>query len=132
MARIIDNRTTLDRTVQIFDSFYQTDLRVNASQYDIVHGFFLSVCSTKNIAENFTTVLFRISTQTGVDVLKLLDELKGVPNGLQLTKQICYWLNGLKSKTSLYGISVIPQQVVPVARNVVQRNGKLGSMIILS
>jgi hypothetical protein len=38
---------------------------------------------------------------------------------LQMNKQICYWLNSLKSKTSLYGVSVIPQPVVPVARNVV-------------
>jgi hypothetical protein len=119
MPRIIDDKTTLDRTVRIFDAFYQSDLRINASEYDIVHGYFTSVCDTKNIADNFTTVLFRISTQTGVSVLNLLDELKGKPNALSLNKQICYWLNSLKSKTSLYGVSVIPQPVVPVARNVV-------------
>jgi hypothetical protein len=119
MPRIIDDKTTLDRTIRIFDAFYQSDLRINASEYDIVHGYFTSVCDTKNIADNFTTVLFRISTQTGVPVLKLLDELKGTSNSLQMNKQICYWLNSLKSKTSLYGVSVIPQPVVPVARNVV-------------
>lgn len=121
MPRIIDDRSTsLDRTVQIFDAFYQTNLKVGASQYDIVHGYFTNVCRTRNIADNFTTVLFRISTQTGVDVLVLLDEIKGKTNKLQMNQQICYWLNSLKSKTSLYGISVIPQPVIPVARNVVQ------------
>jgi hypothetical protein len=119
MPRIIDDRTELDRTVRVFDAFYQTDLKLNASEYDIVHGYFTSVCETKNIADNFTTVLFRISTQTGVPVQQLLDELKGTNNSLQMNKQICYWLNSLKSKTSLYGVSVIPQPVVPVARNVV-------------
>lgn len=119
MPRIIDDRTELDRTVRVFDAFYQTDLKLNASEYDIVHGYFTSVCETKNIADNFTTVLFRISTQTGVPALQLLDELKGTGNPLQMNKQICYWLNSLKSKTSLYGVSVIPQPVVPVARNVV-------------
>ena len=119
MPRIIDDRTELDRTVRVFDAFYQTDLKLNASEYDIVHGYFTSVCETKNIADNFTTVLFRISTQTGVPVQQLLDELKGTSNSLQMNKQICYWLNSLKSKTSLYGVSVIPQPVVPVARNVV-------------
>lgn len=119
MPRIIDDRTELDRTVRIFDAFYQTDLKINASEYDIVYGYFISICETKNIAENFTTVLFRISTQTGVPVQQLLDELKGTNNSLQMNKQICYWLNSLKSKTSLYGVSVIPQPVVPVARNVV-------------
>lgn len=119
MPRIIDDRTTLDRTVRIFDAFYQTDMRVGAAQYDIVYGYFTSVCKTKNIAANFTTVLFRIATQTGVDVLTLLEEIKGKNTGLQMNQQICYWLNSLKSKTSLYGISVIPQPVVPVARNVI-------------
>lgn len=119
MPRIIDDRTELDRTVRVFDAFYQTDLKLNASEYDIVHGYFTSVCDTKNTADNFTTVLFRISTQTGVPVLQLLDELKGTDNALQVNKQICYWLNSLKSKTSLYGVSVVPQPVVPVARNVV-------------
>jgi hypothetical protein len=119
MPRIIDDRTELDRTVRVFDAFYQTDLKLNASEYDIVHGYFTSVCESKNIADNFTTVLFRISTQTGVPVQQLLDELKGNANALTMNKQICYWLNSLKSKTSLYGVSVIPQPVVPVARNVV-------------
>lgn len=119
MPRIIDDRTSLDRTVRIFDSFYQTNLQVNPADYDIIYGYFSSVCKTKNIAQNFTTVLFRIATQTGVDALVLLDEIKGNGPGLQMNQQICYWLNGLKSKTSLYGISVIPQPVIPVARNVV-------------
>lgn len=119
MPRIIDDRTTLDRTVRIFDAFYQTDLKVNASEYDLVHGYFTRVCGDTNIADNFTTVLFRISTQTGVSVQSLLNQLQGVNGSLEMNKQICYWLNSLKSKTSLYGVSVIPQPVVPVARNVV-------------
>lgn len=120
MPRIVDDRNSLDRTVRIFDSFYLTDLRVNASEFDLVYGFFTRVCESENIANNFTTVLFRISTQTGVPVQTLLDDLKGKGNNaLELNKQMCYWLNSLKSKTSLYGVSVIPQPVVPVARNVV-------------
>lgn len=120
MPRIIDDKNSLDRTVRIFDSFYAADMRVNSSEFDLVHGFFTNVCETQNAANNFTTVLFRISTQTGVSVQDLLNELKGKnKNKLELNKQMCYWLNSLKSKTSLYGVSVIPQPVVPVARNVV-------------
>lgn len=119
MARILDNKTSLDRTVRIFDSFYKSNMVVNPSEYDIVHGYFMSVCPTKNIADNFTTVLFRISNQTGINVLELLNNLKGKNNQLQVNEQICYWLNSLKSKTSLYGVAVIPQPVVPVARNVI-------------
>jgi hypothetical protein len=120
MARIVDNRTSLDKTVRIFDSFYQSDLVVNPSEFDLVYGYFTSVCDTKDIASNFTAVLFRISTQTGTSIQTLLNDLQGKnSNTLEINKQMCYWINSLKSKTSLYGISVIPHPVVPVARNVV-------------
>lgn len=120
MPKILDNRNSLEQTVRIFDSFYATDLKVGASQYDIVHGYFLAACSTKLIADNFTVVLFRIAQQTGIDVLVLLDELKTSNNTLDMNKTMCYYLNGLKSKTSLYGVGVIPRPVTPVARNIVQ------------
>lgn len=120
MARILDNRSSLDQTVRIFDSFYSTDLQVGAAQYDIVHGYFTGVCDTITIADNFTAVLFRIAQQTGVDVLTLLKELQGSTNKIEMNKTMCYYLNGLKSKTSLYGISVVPRPCIPVARNIVQ------------
>lgn len=119
MANILDSRTSLDQTVRIFDSFYAFDLRVNASEYDIVRGYFISVCETKNIAENFTAVLFRISQETGIPALDLLGAVKGTDNQLQMNQVINYYLNSFKSKTSLYGISIVPQPNIPVARNIV-------------
>lgn len=120
VARIIDNRSNIDQTIRIFDSFYSTDVKVGADQFDIVYGYFTSVCSTKSIAQNFTAVLFRAATETGLNVLDLLDEIQGAGNKLQMNKIICYYLNSLKSKTSLYGVSVVPRPNQPVARNVVQ------------
>jgi hypothetical protein len=69
VARIIDNRSNIDRTIRIFDSFYSTDVTVGADQFDIVYGYFSSVCSTISIAQNFTAVLFRAATETGLNVL---------------------------------------------------------------
>lgn len=119
MATILDKRTSLDQTVRIFDSFYAVDLKVNASEYDIVHGYFLSVCDTRNIADNFTAILFRIAQETGIPTLDLLGAVQGTNNKLQMNQVINYYLNSFKSKTSLYGISITPQPNVPVARNVV-------------
>ena len=119
MATIIDTQSSLDQTVRIFDSFYSFDLTVNASEYDIVHGYFLSVCDTKNIAGNFTSILFRISQETGIPILDLLGSIKGTNNKLEMNQVINYYLNSFKSKTSLYGISIVPQPNIPVARNVV-------------
>lgn len=120
MPTIIDQRSSLDQTVKIFDSFYATNLVVNAEEYDIVYGYFTSVCATKNIAANFTAVLFRIAQESGVPVLELLRILQGSENKLQMNKVICYYLNSLKSKTSLYGVGLVPYPNQPVARNVVQ------------
>ncbi len=121
MAKIIDDRLNgQDQTVRIFDSFYSTDLVVSTNHYDVVHGYFTRVCDTKQIAENYTAMLFRIAQQTGVDAVSLLDNIKGVNNKLELNKTMCYYLNSLKSKTSLYGVSSVPKPVLSTARNVVQ------------
>ena len=120
MAKIIDNRTQMDQTVRIFDSFYATSLIVNTDQYDVVHGYFRSICETRNIADNFTAILFRICQEANVNALSLLQELKGVGDKVKVNKIMAYYLNSFKSKTSLYGIGTIPKPVQPVARNIVQ------------
>jgi len=119
MARILDTRSQLDQTVQIFDDFYSFQLVVNGNEYDVVHGYFVSVCDTRNIADNFTTFLFRISQETDIPVLTLLSSIQ---NGtkLDMNRTMAYYMNSFKSKTSLYGISIVPQANQPVARNIVQ------------
>ena len=119
MARILDTRTALDQTVRIFDSFYSIDLVVNGNEYDIVYGYFKSVNNNRNIAANFTAVLFRISQETGINVLELLGYIKGTTK-LEMNRIITYYLNSFKSKTTLYGVSIVPQPNQPVARNIVQ------------
>jgi len=118
MAQILDTRSSLDQTIRIFDSFYSFNLVVPGNQYDIVHSYFLSVCATKTIANNFTAVLFRIAQDTGVDVMELLNQIKGTSK-MELNQILAYYLNSFKSKTSLYGIAIIPKSNQPVARNIV-------------
>lgn len=118
MSRILDNRTFLDTTVKIFDSFYAFELIVNGNEYDIVHGYFKTIQSSA-IAANFTTMLFRISQETHIPVLDLLGYIKGVTK-LEMNQVITYYLNSFKSKTSLYGIGIVPKPNQPVSRNIVQ------------
>jgi hypothetical protein len=119
MARIIDDRTATELTVKIFDDFYSFNMVINGNEYDIVNGYFRTVCATRAIAGNFTTFLFRISQETGIPVLDLLGQIQGT-NKLQMNQVISYYLNSFKSKTSLYGVSTVPQSNQPVARNIVQ------------
>lgn len=119
MPQILDNRNSLDQTVRIFDSFYSFNTIVNASDYDIVHGYFTSICPTRSIANNFTAVFFRVAQETGISVLDLLDQIKGKKK-MEMNQTLAYYLNSFKSKTSLYGISVVPKSNQTVARNIVQ------------
>lgn len=119
MANIIDAKVTLDRTVEIYDSFYAVDLIVNTNEYDIVLSYFKSVCDTNTIAQNFTAFLFRIAQETNINALTLLENIQGF-NKLDMNRTIAYYMNSLKSKTSLYGVSIVPTPNEPVARNIVQ------------
>lgn len=120
MAKIVDASNSLDKTIRIFDQFYSFNAVVNPDEFDLVRGYFLSVCETKDIANNFTAALFRISQSTGIPALDLLAEIKGTNNKLEMNKIICYFLNTLKSKTALYGVSQIPRPNQSVSRNILQ------------
>lgn len=119
MANIIDRRS-IDQTLLIYDTFYATSFTVDANKFDLVFSFFYETSKNKEIAGNFTVVLFRISEITNIDILTLLTQLKGVvQEKLAVTKQLAYYLNSFKSKTSLYGVTRLVLPNVPVARNVV-------------
>jgi protein involved in ribonucleotide reduction len=112
----------MDKTIRIFDSFYSFNANVNPDEYDIVHGYFMSVCANKNIANNFTATIFRISQTTGVPALTLLEYIRGENNSdtAHMDKTICYFLNTMKSKTAMYGVSQLPKPNQPVSRNILQ------------
>jgi len=119
MAQIIDSRSQLDQTVKIFDEFYDFNLVVNASDYDVVYSYFKGICDTAQIAGNFTAYLFRISQETQIPVVDLLGYIKGKTK-LEVNTVIAYYLNSFKSKSSMYGFGSVPQPNEAVARNIVQ------------
>ena len=51
-------KSSLDNTVKIFDSFYNTELVINASEYEIVHSYFADLTGSNNIANNFSISSF--------------------------------------------------------------------------
>ena len=114
----VDLHTQLDQTVKVFDKFYATEMTVSAADFDAINSYFMSVCQSKNTAENFTTILFKISAYTGESVMTLLDYIKG-KTGLELSAVMAYYLNSLKSKTTLYGVANIPIPNPSVQRNVI-------------
>jgi hypothetical protein len=109
--------TKTDLTVQIFDRFYGYQQQVPADQYDAVNSYFQSVFGTKEAAGNFTVSVFRISQQTSIPVMNLLQQLQG-QTGPEVTVTLAYYLNGLRSRSTLLGINVPTQPNYYVARNI--------------
>lgn len=121
MPTIFDNRNSMDQTVRIFDSFYNLNTIVNSSEFDIVYGFFKEICPTSQIAGNYTAFLFRVSTESGIPAIQLVEELNSMKtNSMMVNQYLAFYLNRFRSKTNLYGVSTVPRPVQPVARNVVQ------------
>lgn len=119
MAQIIDGPVSQnDIATRVFDQYYNFDLTVNTDQYDIVYSYFYAQSLNKNTASNFTTMLFRISSITGDDALMLLDYLKGKTK-IQVNTIMAYYLNSMKSKTTLYGVNLVPPPNQTVQRNIV-------------
>jgi hypothetical protein len=111
----INNKT--DLTVQIFDKFYGYKQQVPVDQYDAINSYFKSVFGSKEAAGNFTVSVFRISHTTGVDPMTLLQQFQG-QSAPEITLTLAYYLNGIRSKSTLLGMNVATQPNYYVARNI--------------
>lgn len=119
MANIVDAPSSnTDSTVSLFDQFYNFQLSVDSNRYEIVYSYFFSVTKSKSITQNFSTLLFRVAYISDIDVLTLLDDFKG-KSSVEVNYMLAYYLNSIKSKTTLYGINSPPTPNEVVQRNVV-------------
>lgn len=108
-----------DQTIQIFNDFYNVKLSVSGNEYEIVYSFFNGYTTNTTVAKSYTETLFRISNETGIDVLTLLESFQA-GDSMKITLTMAYYLNSLSDKTVLYGISnIIPANQV-VQRNIIQ------------
>ena len=117
MASINYENTNLDQTVRVFDAFYEYDVNVPAAEYDVVNSYFKSIMTTRLAADNFTVSLFRVSDQTGIPVMNLLQQFQG-QSAPQINLTLAYYLNGIRSSSTLLGINVPTQPNYYVAHNI--------------
>lgn len=115
------NQTNLnqDLTVRVFDRFYKYEASVPASEWDLVYSYFRSVMTTDRAASNFSSALFRVAQETDTPAQTLLQAFRGT-SGIQLTVTLAYYLNLIRSRATLLGVSapVIPN--INAARAVLQ------------
>ena len=115
------NNTNLnvDQTVRIFDQFYAFEAAVPANEYDVVFSFFLKEMADRQVAANFAASLFRVSQESGIPAVTLLQQFQG-STGIDLNVQLAYYLNQIRSRATLLGVGVPLQPNFYAARNVVQ------------
>ncbi len=117
MGSVNSYNPSIDQTVQIFDRFYEYTDSVPAQEYDAVYSYLRSQFGTAEAAGNFTVSVFRIAEQSRIPVMDLLQQLEGL-DATELTLTLSYYLNNLRSASTLLGLN---QPVTPnfyVARNV--------------
>jgi len=108
----------VDLTVRVFDDFYRFDIDVPTEEYDAVNSYFRSVFTSQQAADDFTVQIFRVAQQSRTPVLTLLDEMRG-RDEIQLTGTIAYYLNGIRSPSTLLGINSVATPNSWAARNVI-------------
>ena len=109
----------IDQTVRVFDQFYNYSANVPAQEYDIVLSYFKSVFKTEAQAQNFTTAIFRVAEESDTSALTILSEIQGL-QGPELTVALAYYLNGVRSNSTLLGVLAPAVPNYWTARNVRQ------------
>lgn len=117
MASVNAINTKTDLTVQIFDRFYGYEQQVPVDQYDAVNSYFRSVFNSIEAAGNFTVSVFRVSNQTGIPVMNLLQQFQG-QTAPQINLTLAYYLNGIRSSSTLLGVNTPTQPNFYIARNI--------------
>jgi pyruvate/2-oxoacid:ferredoxin oxidoreductase alpha subunit len=109
--------TNVDLSVRIFDTFYSYETFVNAEEYDAVFSFMRSVFTTDQSAGNFTVALFRIAEETRTPVLTILQNIQG-QDSITITQTLAYYLNNMRSGSTLLGFGATVTPNYYTARNV--------------
>ena len=117
MASVNAVNNKIDTTVQIFDRFYGYQQQVPVDEYDAVRSYFRSVFKSAEAAGNFTVSVFRISHAINIPVMTLLQQFQG-QSAPEITLTLAYYLNGIRSRSTLLGLNVPAQPNYYVARNI--------------
>jgi pyruvate/2-oxoacid:ferredoxin oxidoreductase alpha subunit len=107
----------IDLSARIFNDFDAYSPSIDSDDYDVVSSFFLSIFKNPEAAQNLTDTFFQIAQQTNTPVLTLLDQVAG-QDAIKLTATMAYYLNGLRSPSTLLGINAPVLPNFYTARNV--------------
>jgi len=118
MSSVNTTNYNIDLTVRVFDEFYGFESVVPVNEWDAVSSYFESIYTTREAARNFTTAIFRVANQQGISAMTLLAQIQTATGPAELDITIAYYLNNLRSNSTLLGVSQPVQPNYYAARNV--------------
>ena len=107
-----------DRTVKLFDNFYNYELVVPVDQYDVILAYFNKVTASRQSAMQLTSGLFRVAHASNIDVMELFSTIDG-QDEYTLSATLAYYYNGIRDASTLLGISQPTKPNFYAARNIV-------------
>jgi len=118
MPSVNEPNNRVDLTVRVFDDFYRFAVDVPVDEYDAVNSYFRSVFTNSQAADYFTAQIFRIAQDSNTPALTIVDQMSG-QDEIQVTGRIAYFLNGIRSPSTLLGINAVTTPNIWAARNVI-------------
>ena len=85
--------------------------------YDYIVSYFKKVMKDSRAAETFAAVLFKVAAVTQTKALVLFDSIKG-QNEIELNRTMAYYMNGLRSPSTLLGVQNTVRPNYYAGRNV--------------
>jgi hypothetical protein len=120
MASVNYPNPNVDPTNQAFANFYnvQDFPPADANTYDLIYSYLTSVFGNQASAKNLTYALFKISANSGTPIEQIFNIIKAQEGAMQVSKTVSFYLNNIRSNSTLIGVgnTVTPNR--NVARNV--------------
>ena len=115
--------TTVDKklgTRKFFNGHYVQSLNINSSEHQAVKSFFLEKTNNDNDSANtLTDTIFEIGAMENVNVMSLIDKLRGdTIDDIQLT--LITMINQNRKQTSVLGFTTSRVPNPSVVRNIVE------------
>jgi len=100
---INDGISTDSKNLNVVTDFNTKAADVNGNEWDYILGFFNSAFKDPIAAEKFTQEIYQVGSQSGVNPLDIIKTMEG-QTGIELNMSLAYYLNGIRSNTTLLGI----------------------------
>jgi hypothetical protein len=111
------NNSSINATVQAFDTYYSKPLELDAGVYTAMVSFFTGRGFDKEPAGSISAVIIKQARIDGYNPLKILDTLKGLDN-VEISALVSEIINYNRFKTSFLGYALAFNPNQQVLRNI--------------